>query len=233
LRDRELFLEILQKLTGSRLLYNFCRPGGISRDIPDTYQRDVLKALDWLDGKILEYEGMFDESKIFLMRVQDIGTISAAQAMDLGVTGPNLRGSGVALDLRKHDPYSVYDELDWHIMTEKDGDSYARYRVRMNELRESANIIRQAFQKLPVGPIRVKAPKRPPEGTAFCRTADPRGEAAFYIVSDGSLKPYRMRIKAPMFVNISAVPTMLIGYKIADVPAIMGSIDVCVGDTDR
>lgn len=234
LREREILLDLFQNLTGARMTYNYCRIGGVVNDMPENFERDLLKALDWIDKKIIEYEGMFDESEIFLMRMQGIGTISAANAMNLGMSGPNIRASGAAVDIRKLDGYSVYNELDWEIMTEKAGDSYARYRVRVNEMRESANIIRDALKKIPAGEFRVKVPKRPEKGSsAFCRSSDPRGEAAFYIVSDGGLKPYRTRIKSPMFVNISACPHLLIGNKIADVPAIMGSIDICIGDTDR
>jgi len=233
LRERELILDLFQKLTGARMTYNYCRIGGVANDMPANFERDLLKALDWIDRKIIDYEGMFDESKVFLMRMQDVGKISATDAMNLGMTGPNIRASGAAIDIRKLDHYSVYDQLDWEIMTENGCDCYARYRVRINEMRESANIIRDALKKMPPGEIRIKAPKRPEKGTAFCRSDDPRGEAAFYIVSDGGLKPYRTRIKSPMFVNISASPKLLIGYKIADIPAIMGSIDICIGDTDR
>jgi NADH-quinone oxidoreductase subunit D len=233
-RDREIFLDILQKLTGSRMMYNYMRPGGVKNDLYDGFEKDIHKALDWIDKKILDYEGMLDENKLFLMRVQGVGRLKASDAMNLGVTGPNLRGSGVALDLRKHDPYSVYHELDWEIMTEKEGDSYARYRVRMNEMRESANIIRQALKKMPQGPLRNPAPKKAPKGTTgFRRSEDPRGESSFYIVSDGKTIPYRVKIRSPNFVNMSASPKMLIGNKVADVPVIMGSIDICMGETDR
>jgi len=233
MREREILLDIMQKLTGTRMTYNYIRFGGVKNDVYDTFERDTLKALDWIDKKIEDYEGMLDENKIFLMRVQGVGRLSATDAINLGVTGPCLRGSGVAIDLRKHHPYSVYNELDWEMMVEKEGDSYARYRVRMNEMRESANIIRQAFKKMPAGPIRNQGPKRPPKGTAFCRSEDPRGESSFYVVSDGKNTPFRLKLRSPNFVNMSASPKMLIGNKVADVPVIMGSIDICMGETDK
>ncbi|MBM4237831.1 MAG: NADH-quinone oxidoreductase subunit NuoD, partial [Euryarchaeota archaeon] len=185
------------------------------------------------EKKLDEYELIYDGSKIFMMRTQDVGVLKPADAMNLGVTGPNLRGSGVKVDLRKTDPYSVYDELDWDLCVHPDCDCYARYRVRMDEMRMSAEIVRQALKKIPSGPFRVKPPRDAPKRTAVARVEDPRGEGLMYVIGDGTDRPYRLKVRSPIFVSVSAVPVMLKDYKVADVPAIMGSIDMCLGETDR
>jgi NADH-quinone oxidoreductase subunit D len=168
------------------------------------------------------------------MRMEGLAYISGKDAINLGVTGPSLRGSGVKYDIRHNDPYEVYDELDWHMCTSDEGDVYARYRVRIEEMRMSVQIVRQILEKMPkTGPVRVKAPRTAPEGTGFARMEDPRGESFMYVVGDGSDKPYRLKVRSPFFVTLSASPYMLKGYKVADVPAIMGMLDVCMGETDR
>jgi NADH-quinone oxidoreductase subunit D len=233
MRERELFLDLLQGVTGARMTYNYPRIGGVRNDLPPDFERDCLRVLDYFEKKIDEYEEIFDGSDIFLMRTQGVGALKPSDGMNLGVTGPTLRGSGVKIDLRKHDPYSVYDELDWSICTHPDCDCYARYRVRMDEMRMSCHIVREAFKKLPTGPFRVKAPRNGPRKTAFARVEDPRGEALMYVVGDGTDRPYRLKVRSPIFVIVSAVPVMLRGYKVADVPSIMGSVDMCLGETDR
>lgn len=233
LRERELFLDLLQMISGNRLLYNYPRIGGVRNDLPNGFESKTLRVLDHFEEKLKEYEELMDESSIFLIRNQDVGVLKKSDAIDLGITGPTLRGSNCRHDTRVHTPYSVYSELDWEPQYEKDGDCYARYLVRMNEMYESASIIRQALKKMPKGEIRIKAPRQIPEGAAFRRTEDSRGEALMYVVSDGSDKPYRLKIRSPAFVNILASPKFLIGYKVADVPPIIGSIDLTVGEMDR
>jgi len=233
MRERELFLDLLQSVSGARMTYNYMRIGGVRNDLPPNFERDCLRTLDYFEKKLDEYEQIYDGSDIFLMRTQDIGYLKPADAINLGVTGPTLRGSGVKIDIRKHDPYSVYEELDWEICTHPDCDCYARYRVRMDEMRMSCQIIREAFKKMPDGPVRVKVPRHAPKRTAFARVEDPRGEGLMYVIGDGTDKPFRLKVRSPIFVTVSAVPIMLRGYKVADVPAIMGSVDMCLGETDR
>ncbi|MFP4169760.1 MAG: NADH-quinone oxidoreductase subunit D [Methanomassiliicoccales archaeon] len=233
MRERELFLDLLQGVTGARMTYNYPRIGGVRNDFPDNFERDTLRVLDHFENKLDDYENLCDGSRIFRIRTEGLGILKPEDAKNLGVTGPNLRGSAVRLDLRKNDPYSVYDELDWEVAWHDACDTYARYRVRMDEFRISCDIIRQAFKKMPKGPIRVKAPRKAPEGSAVARVEDPRGEGLMYVVSDGSDTPYRLKVRSPVFIYVAAAPYILKGHKIADVPSIMGSIDMCLGETDR
>jgi NADH-quinone oxidoreductase subunit D len=220
-------------LCGARLTYNYPRIGGVRNDLPPNFARDMNRALDLFETRLQEIEALTDSNEAFRMRTVNIGNISAEKAINLGLTGPNLRASGVELDLRRHDPYEVYDEMDFEICTTTDGDAWSRYRVRIDEMRESARIIRQCLERMPEGPVRVKVPRCPPKGSAACRVEDPRGESLMYIVSDGTDKPYRLKVRSPNYVNLSAAPAMLLGFKISDVPSIMGVLDMCIGETDR
>jgi len=233
MRDREIFIDLLQALTGSRITYNYPRIGGVAHDVPPDFERDSLRACDYMEKKLVEYEDLFDGSKVFMMRNVGVGKFRKEDAMNLGVTGPPLRASGVNYDLRKDMPYSVYPELDFEACTHPDGDCYARYRVRMDEMFESCKIIRQAIQKMPKGKWRIVAPRNAPSGTGLGRVEDPRGEGMMYVVGDGTDKPYRLKIRSPIFVTVSAAKKMLVGYKVADVVAIMGGLDMCIGEADR
>lgn len=233
IRERELFLDLLCQLTGARMTYNYCRIGGVRNDLPKNFERDVNRVLDVFEGRERDLEALCDENIAYRMRTVGIGHISAEDAINLGLTGPIMRASGVDMDLRRLDPYEVYEDMKFEVCVATDGDCFARYRVRMDEMRESAKIVRQALAEMPKGPIRVKVPRCPPKGTVACRVEDPRGESLMYIVSDGSEKPYRLKVRSPNFVNLSASPAMLLGYKISDVPAIMGVMDMCIGETDR
>jgi len=233
MRDREVFIDLLQALSGSRLTYNFPRIGGVAHDVPPNFERDSLRACAFMEKKLDEYEDIYEGSKVFMLRNEGVGLLRKSDAMNLGVTGPPLRASGVKYDLRKDMPYSVYPEMDFEAVTHKDGDCYARFKVRMDEMRESCKIIRQAVKKMPKGKWRVVAPRNAPVGTGLGRVEDPRGEGVMYVVGDGTDKPYRLKIRSPIFVTVSAAPKMLIGYKVADVVAIMGGLDMCIGETDR
>lgn len=233
LRDRELFLDLLQDLSGNRMEYNYPRIGGVRNDLTPNFEYKCMKIMDYFEKILVEYEEILDESTVFLIRNQDVGVLKKSDAIELGISGPTLRGSNCKHDTRMHTPYSVYNELDWEPQYEKDCDCYARYVVRMKEMYESCNIVRQALKKMPKGPVRVKVPRQAPSGEAYSRTEDSRGEAMFYVVSDGTDNPYRLRIRSPVFVNVMASPKFIIGYKVADVPAIMGSIDLVVGEMDR
>jgi len=233
MRDREVFIDLLQAMSGSRITYNFPRIGGVAHDLPANFERDALRACDYTEMRLREYEDIFDDSKIFRLRTEGVGLLKKEDALNLGVTGPPLRGSGVRYDIRKDTPYSVYPELDFEAKTHPGCDVFARYRVRMEEMWESCKIIRQALKKMPKGKWRVVAPRNAPEGTGVARVEDPRGEGMMYVVGNGTDKPYRLKIRSPIFVTVSAAPVMLIGYKLADVVSVMGSLDMCIGETDR
>lgn len=236
LRERELFLDLIQLMSGMRMNQNYPRIGGVRNDVPENFDAMCRRSIEHFLGKLKGYEKLFHESKVFLMRTQGVGKISAANAIDWGVTGPNLRACGLNVDLRRLDPYETYEEVDFEPQVWRGadgGDSYARFVCRFNELRESCGIILQAFEKMPkTGAYRTKAPRRA-EGEGFARTEDSRGEALFYVVGDGDDRPYRVKIRSPVFSTMAATPILLRGNKLADVVAILGSVDVCVGEMDK
>ncbi len=254
LRDRELFLDLLQELGGSRMHYNFPRVGGVKRDLPIGFAMRARAKIEMFLKRLQEYEMLLDESTIFLVRTQGVGACKAEDMINAGVTGPNVRAAGVNYDVRWAHPYSVYDQVDGVASIEKassneGSDCYDRYRVRMTEMVESCNMILSALDKIPGGAethynkkdemIYTKPPIRAPAGqTGFHHFEDSRGESTFYLVGGGGKKgrgefPYRMSIRSPMFITIPYVSKVMIGYKVADIPAIMGSFDPCIGETDR
>jgi len=233
MRERELFLDQLMNLTGARMTYNYPRIGGVRNDLTPNFERDTLRVLNLFEKRLKEYEALCDQTTPYRMRMENTGMLTKADAMNLGMTGANMRGSGVDFDVRRDDPYEMYDELDWEVCVEDGCDSFARYRVRMREMAVSCDIIRQCFQKMKPGPTRVKAPVNAPKKSAFTHVEDPRGEGLMYVIGDGTNQPYRLKVRSPIFVSVSGTPVMLIGEKVADVPAIMGSIDMCLGETDR
>jgi len=236
LRERELFLDLLQLLTGMRMNQNFPRVGGVRNDVPENFDAMCRRSVGYFLGKLDGYERIFHDSKVFLMRTQGVGKISAADAIDWGVTGPNLRACGINVDLRRLDPYEVYEEVDFEPQVWKGtdgGDSYARFICRFNELRESCRIILEVVEKMPTtGAYRIRQPRRA-EGEGFAHTEDSRGEALFYVAGDGDDRPYRVKIRSPVFSTMAATPLLLRGNKLADVVAILGSVDVCVGEMDK
>lgn len=259
-REREKILDLFESLCGARLTYTYFIPGGVRYDLPDGW---VEKALDFCSGlpaALDEMEAMVTENPIWLQRTKGVGVLSAEDAINLGVTGPALRGSGVEWDLRKTMPYSSYDHFDFNICVEEQGDVYARYLVRMREMRESLKIVQQAIDTIPDGPTLtedysfVPPPKERldndmealirhflfysrgysvPEGEAYVGIEGARGEIGYFIVSDGSEKPYRMHMRSPSFVNLSALPSMANGQLLADMVAVIGSIDIVLGEIDR
>jgi len=236
LRERELWLDLLQLLTGARMNQNYPRIGGVRNDLPENFDGMCRRVITHFEGKLDEYEKLLHDSKIFHLRTLGVGRISAEDAINWGVTGPNLRACGVNVDLRRLDPYETYDELDFEAQVWKGssaGDSYARFVCRFNEMRTSCDIILQVLEKMPTsGAYRTKEPRRA-EGDGFARTEDSRGEALFYILGDGDDRPYRVKIRSPIFCSMAATPLMLRGNKLADLVAILGSIDVCVGEMDK
>ena len=232
LRERELFLDLLQLISGARMNQNWPRIGGVRNDAPPDFDQYCRKVIAHFRKKMDEYANVFEQSKLFQVRTVGVGRISREDAMDWGVTGPNLRACGARIDLREMDPYDAYPEIEFEPAVARDGDSYARYKVRMEELKTSCDLIERALDKLPAGPYRAKQPRRA-EGEAFRRTEDSRGEALFYVIGDGDDRPYRVKIRSPIFSTMFAAPLMMRGNKVADVVAIMGSIDVCVGEIDK
>jgi len=237
LREREFFLDLNVKLCGQRLTTNYPRIGGVRNDMPALFERDILKAVKRFEKEIWRVIDLTDNSSIFLSRMRGVGKITREEAANYGITGPTMRGCGVDFDVRKNDPYINYDLLDWDVAVDKEGDAYGRYKVRIEEMLQSCELIRQAVAKLDAipktEPTRVKVPRNVPEGTHVARIEDPRGESLMYLISDGTDKPYRLKVRSPIFVNVSASKHMVKGVRIADIPAIMGTVDMCLGETDR
>ena len=239
IRERELILDLFEALVGARLLYGFFQVGGTRYDIPDGWAQKCRETIDLIDSRVDEYQQMLEQNAFFLARAKGVGIVSRELAEDVGIAGPLLRGSGVNWDLRRNAPYSSYQDFDFRVPVETDGDCYARYRVRMAEFRQAIAIVRQALNKLPAGPISSRpalksvAQIRIPKGEAYARVEGPRGEVGTYMISDGSAKPYRMKWRGASFSNLAILPHIIPGHKVADVVAIMGSVDPVFGEVDR
>lgn len=238
-RERETILDLFEALTGARLLYGFHQVGGTRYDLPEGWAKRCRETVDFIDQRIDEYESMLETNTAFLWRAQGVGVISKELAQEVGVAGPLLRGSGVDFDIRRNDPYSSYWDFDFKIPVETAGDCYARYRVRMQEFREAIKIVRQVLDGLPEGPISSRpglksvGQVRIPKGEAYARVEGPRGEVGCYLIADGGPKPYRMKWRGASFSNLSILPHIVPGHKVADVVAIMGSVDPVFGEVDR
>jgi len=242
-RDREKILLLFEKLCGARLTYNYIRVGGVSRDLPPGFLDNVNEFLDYFEPKIDEYNALLTNNKIFIERTAGVAVMDEAMAISYGASGPNLRGAGRKWDLRKDKPYSIYDQFDFDIPIGKEipnlgivlGDCWNRYMVRMNEMKESVKILRQLLNKdWPEGPIMANMKAiRPPAGAIYSSSEAPRGELGFYIISDGSVKPVRVKVKSPCFCALSALSELSRGLMLADIIAIIGSIDIVMGEVDR
>ena len=238
-RERELILDLFEALTGARLLYGFHQVGGTRYDLPEGWSQRCRDTVALIDRRLDEYEDMLESNTPFLIRSQGVGVVSRELAQEVGIAGPLLRGSGVDFDIRRDDPYSSYGDFDFKIPVETAGDCYARYRVRMQEFRESIKIVRQVLDGLPEGPISSKpalksvGQVRIPKGEAYARVEGPRGEVGCYLIADGGPKPYRMKWRGASFSNLSILPHIVPGHKVADVVAIMGSVDPVFGEVDR
>lgn len=234
-REREEVLKIFEKYCGARLTTHAFRIGGLLYETYDGFEEDVRKFCRYFPGKVAEYEELLTGNRIWIDRTKGVGVLTAEDAIDMGVSGPVLRGSGVKWDLRKAQPYAAYDEFDFEIPTGENGDTYDRYLVRMEEMRQSVRIIEQAIETLPEGPIAARVGKilKPPPGEVYHAIEAPKGELGYYIVSDGSIYPYRMRIRPPSFINLAALNKMIKGSLIADVVAIIGTLDIVLGEVDR
>jgi len=234
-RDREEILKIFEKYCGARLTTHAFRIGGCLYETYDGFEHDVKKFIDFVPPKIDEYEELLTSNRIWVERTKNVGNISAADCKALGVTGPVLRASGVKWDIRKALPYAAYPDFDFEIPVGANGDTYDRYLVRMQEMRQSLRIIRQAVEGLPEGPIMAKVPKvmKPPAGEVYHSIEAPKGELGYFIVSDGSTQPYRVRVRPPSFVNLQALDLMVRGQLVADVIAVIGTLDIVLGEVDR
>lgn len=260
-REREEILKIFEMVSGQRMMTSYFRIGGLALEPPPGWLECVGRFIDMLPSRIEEYENLLTRNRIWLMRTQGIGILEAKDAIALGVSGPMLRAAGVAYDVRKFFPYSSYEEFSFDIPTRKEADSYARYLVRVAEMRESLKIIRQAMDKIPPdGPIRAEAPGiippprekmktemealiyhfkiftegfAPPPGEVYQRVESPRGEVGYFVVSDGSPKPYRVKVRAPSFVNLQALPRLAEGGLVADMITCIGTTDIVLGEVDR
>ena len=239
IREREFVLDLFESLVGARLLYGFHQVGGVRYDLPAGWTDACRHTLDLIEQRIGEYEAMLEDNRFFLMRTQGVGVIGRELAETVGVSGPLLRGSGIAFDIRRAEPYSSYDDFTFDVPVHPSCDCYGRYRVRMQEFRESIRIVRQILDGLPAGPISsrpgVKSvlQVRIPKGEAYARVEGPRGEVGCYMVTDGGPRPYRMKWRGASFSNLAILPHIIPGHKVADVVAIIGSVDPVFGEVDR
>lgn len=240
-REREGCLQLLEKLCGARLTYNWPRYGGVKNDLPPGFVDDLETFLDYFPERIQEYENLLTDNDVFRARTEDVGILSAREAKEWSVTGPVLRSTGYKHDIRKANPYDAYPELDFDVPVGETGDVFDRYAVRMQEMRESVKILRQCIDQIPDGPYISpevgEGPKQqrlaPPEGEVYRGIESARGEMGAYIVSDGSNVPYRLKWRAPTFSNLAPLSSMVQGHKIPDLVTILGSIDIVLGDVDR
>jgi NADH-quinone oxidoreductase subunit D len=260
-REREELQKIFELVSGQRMMTSYFRIGGLALEPPPGWLDRVDRFVNLFPERIREYEDLLTQNRIWLARTKGVGILSAEDAIALGVSGPSLRGSGVAYDIRKAFPYSSYDEFNFEVPVQPAGDCYARYLVRVAEMRESLKIVRQAMNKIPAeGPFRAEAPGivppsreemktsiegliyhfkiytegfAPPPGEVYQTIESPRGELGFFVSSDGSAKPYRVKVRAPSFVNLQALPKLVEGRLIADAVACIGTIDIVLGEVDR
>jgi NADH-quinone oxidoreductase subunit D len=235
MREREYTLDILERYCGARLTTHAFRIGGLQYDLYDGFEKDVLAFCELFPSKLDEYEELLTGNRMWIDRLTNVGVLNAEDCKAYGVTGPMLRAAGVKWDIRKALPYSGYEKYDFEIPTRSNGDTYDRYIVRMQEMRQSTRIVRQAVQDIPAGPIMAKVPKviKPPVGEVYVSIEAPKGELGYYVVSDGTTQPYRVRVRPPSFVNLQSLDKMVRGGLIADIVAVIGTIDIVLGEVDR
>jgi NADH-quinone oxidoreductase subunit D len=259
-REREETLRLLEKITGLRMNHNYIRPGGVAADLPDGWRDDVLRLLEMIPPRLEEYDVLMTGQPIWRDRLQGVGVMTAQEAVALGVTGPILRSTGVPWDLRRDEPYLNYEQVEFDVVIGSYGDTFDRYAIRLNEVRESMRIVRQILDLMPTGDYRIQDKKvtppprarldesmealihhfkiftegfKVPEGEVYVAVESPRGELGCYLVSDGGAKPYRMHIRGPSFVNLQTLPHMMRGGLIADAVAVISSVDPIMGEVDR
>ncbi len=235
-RERERILELFEMVCGARLTYNYFRFGGVSQDFPKEFAESARNFIKYMRPKLDEYEDLLLNNYIFQKRTKGVGVLKKKDALSYGASGPVLRGSGIKRDIRKEKPYSLYDRFDFEIPVGKNGDTWDRTWVRLEEMRQSLNIVEQALDGLPSGKVKAWGVPRmikPPPGEVYRPIESTRGELGFYIVSDGSARPYRMKVRSPAFSNLSLIPVVIKGHQIADVVVILGSLDPVFGEVDR
>jgi NADH-quinone oxidoreductase subunit D len=234
-REREEALNIFEKYCGARLTTHAFRIGGLQYETYEGFEQDVKAFCDMFPAKVDEYEELLTGNRIWKGRLTNVGVLTADECKEYGVTGPLLRAAGVKWDLRKAQPYSGYDKYDFEIPIRQNGDTFDRYIVRMQEMRQSVRIIQQAVASIPEGPIMGKVPKviKPPVGEAYVSIEAPKGELGYYVVSDGGTQPYRVRVRPPSFVNLQALDRMVRGGLVADIVAVIGTLDIVLGEVDR
>jgi NADH-quinone oxidoreductase subunit D len=233
-RDREYILDLFNIACGARMTFNYIRIGGVMADVGQDFIAAAGKFLDDFPKMLDEYHGLITGNEIFYHRLKGCAVISGQKALELGLTGPSLRASGVNFDLRKAEPYGIYDRFDFDVPLGENGDNWDRYLMRMREMEESAKIVRQALRDLPDGPVMGNVPKmlKPPAGEVYHRIENPRGELGYYIVSDGGTKPYRIHVRRPSFINLTALDELCRGGKIGDVVAVLATLDPILGEVD-
>ena len=234
-RERERIQSLFEGVTGARMMHNYIRVGGVKEDLPDDFPQRLSTLMDHLKRGVEECDALLSQNEMFLARTKGIGAISAGDALDLGVTGPALRASGVLEDVRVSEPYSIYDRFEFGIPVGTHGDCWDRYYVRLEEMRQSLRIVEQAMEQIEPGPVtaRVRRIARPPKGEVYVRSESPRGDLGVYLVSDGGDKPYRVKVRAPSFANLQALQHMVRDAYVADAVVILGSIDIVLGEVDR
>ncbi|MFO7766643.1 MAG: NADH dehydrogenase (quinone) subunit D [Pelovirga sp.] len=259
-REREVITDLYEKISGARMTSNYFRVGGLSADLPAGVEQEMREYAESMPAHIEEYEGLLTGNRIWQKRTIGVGHISAEAAIDIGITGPGLRASGVDWDLRRDNPYSGYEDYEFEVPVRQEGDTFARYKARLDEMRQSSRIILQALDKLKPGPILADCPKvvLPPKeevvnsieglihhfkivtegfdvepGEVYQGIEAPKGELGYYLVSDGSSHPYRMKVRPPSFVNLQGLPQMVEGRLLADVIAVIGTLDIVLGEIDR
>ena len=234
-RERERILDLFEMLCGARITLSYMRPGGVIQDPPADFWPALDQFIADMPGYIDELEGLITGNEIVLARTRNVGVLPAELAIDGSVTGPNLRGCGVQWDLRKADPYDAYDRVEFDVPIGATGDTFDRYYVRVLEMRESVKIIQQCVEQIEPGSIKTEGPffVRPPVGDAYAAVEAPKGELGFYLVSDGGISPYRCKIRSPSFINLTLLKDMLVGWQMADLIVIFGSLAVNMGEVDR
>lgn len=259
-REREEVLRFFEMVTGLRMNHNYIRPGGVAADLPDGWRDEVLRLLEMIPPRLEEYDILMTGQPIWRERLQGVGVLNSAEALALGATGPVLRSTGFAWDLRRDDPYLAYDEVDFDVIVGSYGDCFDRYAIRLNEIRESMRIVQQCLENMPAGDYRVQDKKvtpppraridesmealihhfkiftegfKVPEGEVYAAVESPRGELGVYIVSDGGPKPYRMHVRGPSFINLQTLPHLMYDGLLADGVAVISSVDPIMGEVDR
>jgi NADH:ubiquinone oxidoreductase subunit D len=235
-REREVIQEFFEELTGERMMYNYFRPGGVAWDVPENFRARCRQVLDSVRQGIEDLDSLMVDSEVVLARCRGLAPTATGDAINWGLTGPILRATGLKHDIRRAEPYSIYDRFDFEIPTGTTGDIYERLMMRLEEMQQSIRIIEQALDQLPEGPIMAEGMKRilrVPAGEIYMRVESPRGEYGVYLVSNGSDKPYRHKVRGASFSNLSALRQMAVGNYVADVILILGSIDIVLCEVDR